>query len=257
MLDRSSPVPLYFQLRNLLLEEIESGAFKPGDAVPAERELIERYNVSRATVREAVSSLTAAGVLHRRHGLGTFVRGKRMEQELSRLTGLFEEMVARGLEPEVNLISAEMVKPDAVVAAKLRLSARERTLHVVRVWFVDGEPLCLGVDHFPEQFGEKLLKENLETALYGILERKLGVALRWADQVIQASPADESAARYLAIGKGTPILVMERVNYSVDDHPLNLSITSFRADRYTYRVRLTRDSGADSGIGVEYAQRQL
>lgn len=257
MLDRSNRVPLYFQLRNLLLDGVESGALRPGDALPSERELMEHHNVSRATVREAVGSLIAAGVLHRRHGLGTFVRGKRMEQELSRLTGLFEEMVARGLKPEARLISAEMVKPDAVVAAKLRLSARERILHVDRVWSTGGEPLCLGVDYLPEQLGEKLLEENLETALYGILERKLGVALKWADQVIHAAPADETTALHLAIRKGTPILVMERVTYGVDNQPVVLSVSSFRADRYTYRVRLTRDSGAEPGASVESPQPQI
>ncbi len=262
MLDRTNRVPLYFQLRNVLLDGVESGSLRPGDALPSERELMEQHNVSRATVREAVSSLIVAGVLHRRHGLGTFVRGKQMEQELSRLTGLFEEMVARGLKPEARLISAEMVKPDAAVAAKLLLPARERVLRVARVWSTGGEPLCLGVDYLPEQLGEKLLKENLvkenlETALYDILERKLGVVLKWADQVIQAAPAGETATRHLGIKRGTPMLVMERVCYSVDNHPVVLSITSFRADRYTYRVRLTRESGAEPGASVDSPQSQI
>ena len=112
LLDRASPVPLHVQLRSFLLQQIESGALKPGDAIPAERELVSRFGISRITVRQAIADLMAEGFLYRQHGRGTFVRSHKIEQELSTLTGFVEEMAARGLVPGAKLISAEMVDAD-------------------------------------------------------------------------------------------------------------------------------------------------
>lgn len=239
MLDRSSPLPLYFQLRSLLLQQIESGTLKPGDVVPTERELIDRYGISRITVRQAINSLMADGLLYRQRGLGTFVRSSRIEQELSTLTGFSEEMIARGLTPGAKLISAEMVDPDPTVAAKLRLLPSQQLFRLVRARLADGEPMALDVNYLPPDLGEKLLEEDLQEALYTLFDR-YGVELDWADQAIQSTVADEFVAPHLGIKKGMPILQMERVVYAVDGRPVEYSRTSYRADRYIYRVRLKR-----------------
>ncbi len=241
MLDRSSPLPLYFQLRALLLQQIESGALKPGDTIPTERELIDRYGVSRITVRQAINSLMTDGLLYRQRGLGTFVRRDRIEQELSTLTGFSEEMLDRGLAPGAKLISAEMVDPDAATATKLRLQPDQQVFRMVRLRLADDEPMALDITCCPPDLGEKLLTEDLQGALYTILEEKYGVELDQADQAIRATPADELHATHLGIKKGMPILQMERVTYSLDGRPVEFSRTSYRADRYIYRVRLKRN----------------
>ncbi|MHB1162022.1 MAG: GntR family transcriptional regulator [Chloroflexota bacterium] len=247
MLDRTSPLPLYFQLRTLLLQQIESGALKPGDTMPTERELIDRFGVSRITVRQAVNSLMSDGLLYRQRGLGTFVRSNRIEQELSTLTGFSEEMLARGLTPGAKLISAEMAAPDACVASRLQLSAGQNVFRMVRVRLADGEPMAFDVNYLPPDLGERLMQENLQEALYTLFDR-YGVEIDWADQAIQSTPADEFVASHLGIKKGTPVLQMERVVYTVDGRPVELSRTSYRADRYTYRVRLKRNRNQRGGL---------
>lgn len=243
MLDRSSPVPLYFQLRSVLLQQIESGDLKPGDAIPTERDLIDRYAISRITVRQAVSSLMADGLLYRQQGLGTFVRRNRIEHELSTLTGFSEEMTARGLTPGAKLIAAEMVEADGVVAAKLRLPPNQKLFRLVRVRLADGDPMALDITHCPPDIGEKLIKDNLKGALYALLEERYGVQLDWADQAIQSVLADEFIGHHLGIKKGMPILLMERVSYAIDGRAVEHSKTYYRADRYIYRVRLKRTRG--------------
>ncbi|MHB1162249.1 MAG: GntR family transcriptional regulator, partial [Chloroflexota bacterium] len=217
-----------------------SGALKPGDTMPTERELIDRFGVSRITVRQAVNSLMSDGLLHRQRGLGTFVRSNRIERELSTLTGFSEEMLARGLTPGTKLVFAEMADPDASVSARLQLEPGQKVFRMVRVRLANGEPMAFEVDYLPPDLGEKLMQEDLEEALYTLFER-YGVEIDWADQAIQPTPANEFIASHLGIKKGTPVLLMERVVYAIDGRPVELSRTSYRADRYIYRVRLKRN----------------
>lgn len=249
-LDRSSPLPLYYQLRNVLLGQIESGALVPGDTLPTERELIDRYRVSRITVRQALNSLMADGLVYRQRGLGTFVRKNRIEQELSTLTGFSEEMMARGLEPGARLISAETVDADGAVAARMRIAPGHPVFKLVRIRLADGEPMALDVNYLPSDVGECLQNENLEDALYSLFP-KLGVELDWADQAIGAAPADDLIAHHLCVKRGTPVLLMERVVTATDGRIVEYSRTAYRSDRYTYKVRLKRVGTA----GPRNAQR--
>ncbi len=244
-LDRSSPLPLYYQLRNALLQQIESGSLVPGDTLPTERELIDRYGVSRITVRQALNSLTADGLLYRQRGLGTFVRRNRIEQELSSLTGFSEEMLSRGLFPSTRLISAETVTAGSAIAAKLSIAPGQKAFRMVRLRLADGEPMALDVSCVPADIGERLLKEDLEEALYTLLGR-MGIELDWGDQAIKAAPADDLMAHHLGVKKGTPVLLMERVVSATDGRVIEYSRTAYRSDRYIYRVRLKRAKGPAS-----------
>lgn len=244
-LDRSSPLPLYYQLRNALLQQIESGSLVPGDTLPTERELIDRYGVSRITVRQALNSLTADGLLYRQRGLGTFVRKSRIEQELSSLTGFSEEMLSRSLVPSTRLISAEAVTADSALAVKLAIAPGQKAFRMVRLRLADGEPMALDVSCVPADIGELLLKEDLEEALYTLLAR-MGIELDWGDQAIKAAPADDLMAHHLGVKKGTPVLLMERVVSATDGRVIEYTKTAYRSDRYTYRVRLKRAKGPAS-----------
>lgn len=255
MLDRSSPLPLYFQLRTLLLEQIEKGVLKPGDIIPTERELIDRYGVSRITVRQAINSLMADGLLFRQRGRGTFVRRNRIEQELATLTGFYEEMRMRGLKPGTRLVSAEMRETDCIVAAKLGLAEGEKAFRIIRVQLADGEPMALDISHFPPDLGAKLLEENLEDAVYTILEEQ-GLQLDWADQAIQSTLADEFTARHLEVKKGMPVLLVERTVYSVDGRAVEYTRAFYRADRYAYRIRLKR-KGSNSSAAARMSSQVL
>jgi len=239
-LDRSNHVPLYVQLRSHLVQQVESGLLKPGDPVPTEMELMERYGVSRVTVRQAMGNLIDEGLLYRQQGIGTFVRRARIQQELGTLTGFSEEMVLRGLKPSTKLVSAEMVAADDLLSERLQIQTGEKVLRMVRIRLADGEPMALDISHCPNVIGERLLKEDLEQPLYTLFEEKIGIELERAQQIIESALADEFVAQHLCIQKGKPILRMERVAYSVDDLAVEYSKTFYRADRYSYRVSLKR-----------------
>ncbi|HEX2986819.1 MAG TPA: GntR family transcriptional regulator, partial [Chloroflexota bacterium] len=194
---------------------------------------------------QALTSLMADGLLYRQRGLGTFVRKSRIEQELSSLTGFSEEMVSRGLVPGTRLVSAEMVEADGTVAPRLSIAPGQIVFRMVRVRLADGEPTALDVTCLPSDIGERLLKEDLEEALYTHFAR-MGVELDWGDQAIQAAPADDLMAHHLQVKKGTPVLLMERVVSTTDGRVVEFSRTAYRSDRYIYRVRLKRGKSAAS-----------
>jgi len=240
LLDRSSPVPLHFQLHSHLLQQIESGVLKPGDAIPAERELVSRFGVSRITVRQAIGDLMAEGFLYRQHGRGTFVRSHKIEQELSTLTGFVEEMAARGLTHGGRLVSAEMEAPDDRIASILQTRPGEQVLKLLRTRLANGEPMALEITYYPFELGEKLLNEELGGGLWTILEDKFGVELDWAEETIGCVETDDFTAQQLGIKKGTPALVVERTTYTPDGRPTEWCRGYYRADRYSYKVRLKR-----------------
>lgn len=253
LLDRSSPIPLHHQLRLYLRQQIEGGALKPGDAIPTERALVSRFGVSRITVRQAVSDLASEGFLYRQSGRGTYVRFQKIEQELSTLTGFVEEMVARGLTPGAMLISAGMVEADGETASALQMQTGDQVFEILRVRLANGEPMALEVTYYPVRVGERLLEEDLEGGFWAPLENKFGMEIDWADETISCAVPSDSTARHLNIEKGTPVLVVERTTHTPDGRPMEFCRGHYRADRYSYRLRLKRNRRNASNVSLPSA----
>ncbi|MBO0794913.1 MAG: GntR family transcriptional regulator, partial [Ktedonobacteraceae bacterium] len=121
-LERSNPLPLYYQLKEVLKQQIRAGHLAPGVAIPSEPELVAQYHVSRATVRQALTELVHEGLLYRQHGRGTFVCEPRVQpQAISELSSFSEELRRRGKRPGGRLVVSELVRGSQVVREQLRL----------------------------------------------------------------------------------------------------------------------------------------
>src|SRR6059058_1119123 len=118
---RNSPLPLYFQLKEIMRERIRSDEWKPGDLIPSERELSEKYGISRMTARQAITELVNEGLFYREQGKGTFVSHLKISQQLIRLTGFTEDIRARGQRPDTKVLSATMCPADESTAERLRI----------------------------------------------------------------------------------------------------------------------------------------
>lgn len=242
-LDRldTAPVPLYYRLRQMLRAQIQEGKMPPGSPFPTEQELMERYNVSRTTVRQAVLGLVSEGLLYRKQGKGTFVAEPKIEEELASLTAFSEEMDARGLKPSAKLISAQLVTLTDLEAARMGMQPGSQAYRIERLRLADGEPMALEVTTWPLDLGQRLVDENLNDAsIYQLLEEKFGIVLGEADQTIEAAAASAHDAEYLGIRKGAPVLVVERVTSDASGRAIELARLTYRADRYSYRIRLRR-----------------
>ena len=240
-LDPGGPVPLYYRLREALRARILSGELAPGSPIPTENELIERYGVSRTTVREAILPLVQEGLLYRKQGKGTFVAARKFQERLGALTGFTEEMEARGLRPGARLIGIEQVTLQGRDADLLALPEGAPAHCITRLRLANGDPLCVETNLFPHDIGLRLAQEDLNDAgYYALLEQRYGIRLSDAEQSIEARPASAEEARLLNWRRGAPVLVVERVTADDTGRRIELARNSYRADRYTYRVRLRR-----------------
>jgi GntR family transcriptional regulator len=235
------PIPLYYQIREVLLAEITNGKYRYGERFPTERDLVERFGVSRITVRQALTDLESAGILDRRAGRGTFLRQPRIEQELDGLTGFVEDMRALGLEPSARVVDIRPGQADQIVAEKLNLAVGAPIVRIERLRLANQQPVSLDVTFLPEEIGARVAQENLVVVpIFDLLENMYGIALREAIYRIEASIADSHVAKLLEIHPRSPILQIERTSFSISGNPVDYEILHYRGDKITYRMRLER-----------------
>ncbi|HWI61248.1 MAG TPA: GntR family transcriptional regulator [Symbiobacteriaceae bacterium] len=243
MLDPGSPVPLYHQLKLALRQAIESGAFPVGEAIPPERELIERYGVSRITVRQALADLEAEGYLLRRHGKGTYVAPRTpgaIAESLSELTGHLEELQRQGLDPQVEVLTLATRTLSHEVAESLRREPGAEGWYLFRLVRVAGAPLMLSEVWLPLDLGISLTPSDLERRGMAQILTESGAPPLRGHQRIGAQAATAEEARLLEVQPGEAVLRVTRIITGVGDRPLVWFRTLYRADRYEYEVELKR-----------------
>ncbi len=149
VLERSNPLPLYYQLKEVLRQQIRAGHLAPHTAIPSEPELVARYHVSRATVRQALTELVNEGLLYRQHGKGTFVCEPRVQQTLSELTSLTQDIQRRGKRPGGILLVSELIRGTESVRKWLELADEEQVIRLERLRTADDLPIAHEIDYLP------------------------------------------------------------------------------------------------------------
>ena len=239
---RNSPLPRYYQLREIMRDRIRSGEWKPGDLIPSERELSEQYGISRMTARQAITDLVNEGLFYREQGKGTFVIQRKITQQLLQLTGFTEDIRARGQRPGTKVLSAEMFPADEVTAEKLHIAPGTLIFRLQRLRLADDEPLAIELSQTSFKGCERLLDEDLESnSLYRMLETKYGVQLMEADQELEAGLAGSEEAALLKISIGSPVLFTRRITYTERNQPIEYAKAVYCGNKYTFYTHLKRE----------------
>ncbi len=239
-LNRESPIPLYYQLKEMLRSWITSGKFDTGGQFPPERELVEKYGISRMTVRRALSELVNEGLLVREQGRGSFVVRPRVQEQLRHLTSFTEDMKLRGF-PTKSKIADFQVVTDEAVAAKMEIPPDEELVRLQRIRFVKKESIALQTAFVRHRFCPNLVEQGLvDGSLYKTLEGRYGLRLGMAIQTIEAKPADEYEEKMLGVKPGQPVLGLERLTYLQNGQPIEYVRSAYRGDRYRFTVELQR-----------------
>lgn len=244
-IDRMSPLPFYYQLKQILLTELKTRELAPGARLPGDHELCDAYDVSRTVVRQALSELETEGVIERVKGRGTFVAQRKTGERLVQsLTGLFEDVEARGSHLRSDVRRLEVVPADEQVAQSLDLELGASVIVLERLRFVDEEPWVLVTTYLPFEIAPGLLTDDLENqSLYRLLEQKYGVQLRYGQRAIEASIAGAALARNLGISPGDPVLVLRSTVYG-NQRPVEMFVAYHRGDRSRFEVSLNRSTAA-------------
>lgn len=236
-IDPNSPVPKYFQLRDLLLEMIDHAELPVDAPMPSERELCQRHGLSRMTVRQAVDQLVSEGRLYRVPGRGTFVARPKLEMPL-RLVSFTEDMLTRGMRPGAIDIDRRTVSADAGLAARCDVEPGTPVHVIERLRTADGEPMAIERSHIPAALAPDLLDRRLaDRSLYGLLEAVYGIVFDAGDQTIDADIAGTAAAERLHIPQGSAVLLLRRRSY-MNGVCAELAVSTYRADRYQLHTAL-------------------
>ena len=236
-LDRTSPIPLYFQIAENLKEAIQAGTIAPGERLDNELELAERLGVSRPTVRQAIQRLVQQGLVVRRRGLGTVVVAPRILRPVA-LTSLYDDLAAAERAPTTAVLSFEEIAADDEIAQVLSLAVGTPVLSIERLRFADDTPLALMHNYLPAKLLQGRTEADLEqTGLYELL-RSQGVQLHAADQVLAARRATAQEARLLQAPRSTTVLTMTRTAFDPAGLPIEHGRHAYLADRYSFKMSL-------------------
>ena len=246
---KKEAIPLYYQLETILRKRISSGELARGDLLPSEEALAKEYNMSRITVRQALSSLESDGLIVRKRGKGTFVSKKHTYLESPKFTGFIEDLISMGIRTTSKILDISMVEGPRNIQEHLELEVGTQLFRIEKIRLVEGSPFSYVLNYLPPDIGQKIKKEDLiAKPLLMILEDDLGIKATEAVQSIEATIADTHVAPLLGIRVGDPLLKGERTVFDVNHRPVEYVSVLYRADKYFYTVNLRRKR-SDSSVG--------
>lgn len=238
LLDKQSLVPLHLQLREILQNEIDQAVY--ADKIPSEYELVDRFNVSRSTVRQAIKSLVDDGVLEKKHGLGTFIAVRPIEEWLGNLTSYMDVVEQMGMKPDIRLLEKGFAAEPMDIAETMGVEGEFYFIHRLRL--ADNLPLAYEKQYYPLKIGYELDKYDLNNvATYDVLENNLGETLWEARQHITCITPSDEEKHYLGLsGDVSCALLSERFVHNQYGDLLEYEKCVYRADMYAFNINLTR-----------------
>ncbi|MFL5801235.1 MAG: GntR family transcriptional regulator [Roseiflexaceae bacterium] len=226
-------LPLYAQLKEIIIAAIVRGDLAPGDQIPSQRILCERYSMSHMTVRRAISELINEGVIYAIPGKGLYVTERKQPVESGPLIGFAEEMARRGMLASSRILTAEIVGASTVLSSALGVALGMPLVHLRRLRLVDGEPMALQSNYLPYALCPGLLDHDLERgSLFSVLRDDYGLRLADGTRMVEAALADLDQARLLGLALPAPLLVVEQLTYLDSGQAIEFVRTAYRGDRY-------------------------
>jgi GntR family transcriptional regulator len=236
--------PLYQQIKVLILQSLQGGEWKPGEAIPSEMDLAARFRVSQGTVRKAIDELAAENLLVRRQGKGTFVATHAAQHVQYRFLRLLPDSGDTTIEgpAERRIIECKKQRAPADIARALGLRSGDAVLQVRRMLAFQGVPTILEDLWLPAAPFKGLTAERLDTyrgPMYALFETEFGVRMVRAEEKIRALAAAAPATDILDVPVGAPLLSVERIAYTYNDLPIEVRRGLYRTDTHHYQNSLS------------------
>ncbi|MCM3570572.1 GntR family transcriptional regulator [Neobacillus mesonae] len=240
IIDSNKNIALYLQVKDILINRIQERKWPPNTLIPTEQELMDEFNVSRTTIRQAISILVQDGILEKKQGKGTIVKAQSLIGN-GKLKGFAEEVTEKGLTPRSKLMRYSFRKDLYHEKLMLELEDDEEEILVIeRIRFADLTPIALEKTCWPAHIGRVLIEHDLNTAKYYEILEENNIFLKSAKEKISAVNATIYEADLLGIRGGEALLKMERLSFGLDDKPIEFTTTKFRGDKYQYNIELKR-----------------
>ena len=242
-IDRNTPIPLYFQLKQIVRGEIEDGYLRPDDMIPTEKELSERYDLSRTTVRQAIQELTQEGLLYRVKVKGTFVaRAKDNQSFIQRLKPFDDHIRETGKTPSTEIISCQVVPMPVYICQELQCPRDSKAIELLRVRYADDEPVVYVQTYMPYERCRCLLDDGRDLRhLYVSMSNYRDLKVYKVLQTYEAVTADVRDVRYLKVKKNYPIQLISIIAYTKEGVAVEYSSCRVRGDRNKFQCVVLAD----------------
>lgn len=245
MLEKQSYKPIYLQIADNLTKNIKDGTWEIGAAVPSEHQLMNQFQISRNTAREALNEVEQQGLIYRVPGKGSFVAAMRVNQHFDFLNGFSQDVVALGMTPSHTIFEIKTVEAPPCVAAKLQIAPGSHVLYMHRLLSADDLPYIVVRSYFPSQWleinGIEISAELLgRGSFYEYLDKKYNIVFHRAIHTLRAGAANAEDAKVLGIQPGHPVLLSERISRTDDNIPRELTLGVSHPDRHQSTVNLSK-----------------
>ncbi len=238
-LDKNSFVPMYFQIQNQLLDQIQSGRLQAGDLLPGEDELSRAFGVSRMTTRQSMQALKSQGFAQSQRGRGTFVLQPKVEKQIAHLSGFTAEMRSLGIKPATRTLGQEIISATPELAPKLAIALGASVLELRRLRLADAVPMAIEHVWLPLAAFPGIGKIDFShCSLYETFRKRYGIVAGCADEIIEARRPTRSEAELLEISTNVSLLIVSRIVRTASGDPVEASISFYRGDRYRAVLRV-------------------
>lgn len=240
-LNRDIPVPLYYQLKEIILSEIKKGTYKNGDAIPTEKELCEMFDISRTTIRQAIKELENEGWLYRVKSKGTFVSSPKINQNFAQSIQSFNDEIRNsGRTPRTQVLDFNVLVPPEDIAKELGIRPDKKAICIHRIRFADEEPIVTVKTYLPYDKCSFVLDHNLqEESLYPILSKHEKTKVYKIERLVEAVNATSYDVKNLGIRQGAAIQKFTSIGYNMFDEVIEYSFARYRGDRNIFKVTVT------------------
>ncbi len=243
-INKQSHIPYYYQLADILREVIQQSATGTAtEFLPSENELVQTYQVSRATVRQALDVLEMEGLVHRAKGKGTHISKHRVRYPLTQLISTTDDMKRRGWKPGVEVFSFKEIETHPPITESLGLKADDKVYELCRVRFGNDLPVGIQWAYLPVNICPGLTELDLTGSLTQVMESRYGIKFWSAHEFLRARLPTKFEAEKLHIPKSLPVIYMERITFSPEGNPVEFLQSVWRSDEYDFEFSLTRSNG--------------
>ena len=233
-----SKSPLYYQLAEIIINDIKEKNLQENDRILTEREYCEKYNLSRSTVRQAIAYLEKKGYIYKVQGCGTFVSSRVMKQKLLKFYSFTEEAKKQGKTPSSKILSFKEKKADEKICKELNINRDDKVYELQRLRLADDEVVMYEKTYLLEKKMQGLSKNILlEKPLYDILQNRYNISFTKATERFSVLLADENIAEILTIPQGSPIIRLQRWTYAGMEI-IEYTVSLVRGDRFEFEVEL-------------------
>lgn len=257
VLDAQNPIPLYFQLKSVIEEKINSGELKPGDKLPSENALCLQYNVSRTTARQAVTELVNSGKVIRTQGRGTFVAQSPVNRSPYRITGFSADMKKQGFRPSSKVLELKVILPTPEIASMLRIGPTDAVVFINRLRYIDGHKMGIEYTYLPFSRFPTMIEEDLENnSLYETMNAKYHAIPTRVAITFESINCPAEFQKILDSPTNIPLLHISDITFDQNDQLIEHSNTYYRGDLYTFHVEINKQQNENllfvrKGVGYD------